>query len=523
MPIDVSAKRSPGWWLQRQFNLLANQARQNRLNMLLNYRYGKPPLPEGADNARELFEAFQRKSRSNFAELIVAAVKERMLPLGFGTAIDGDETGDPEAGAMWRRAGMKVSSKTVHDFMITCGESYVIVGGVDEETQAPVVTAEDPRWTHGEREPGQPQKLMAAVKVLHDDAEGEDRAYLYLPGRMTQTRRSQVWVARRPANFTDFVTTSAVYWETRTPIMYFNPDAWDWDLERSGELQHGRMPVVRFDNENGMGEFESHIDVLDRINHGILQRMVIATLQAFRQRAIKGLPLKDKNGKEIDYRDVFTMDPAALWQLPQTAEMWESGVVDLTPILSSVKDDIVQLATVTRTPFSMLTPEGANQSAEGASLQREGLVLKTEDRTERATDPWAQVVSLMMLQSGQPERADIAGIDVKWAPPNRLSLSERADAATKAVNDLPLRMRLTKIWGLTPSEADEAMTELAAEQLQKQLAAQTFAAMSQPQPQPAQQPTDRQPAEPGQPADGNQPPNRRGNNAGGQEPPAQAA
>jgi hypothetical protein len=83
-------------------------------------------------------------------------------------------------------------------------------------------------------------------------------------------------------------------------------------------------------NRNGVGEFEPHLDVLDRINHMILQRMVIATMQAFRQRAIKGdtedMPDKDpETGEEIDYDDIFAADPGALWRLPKVRDMWESA------------------------------------------------------------------------------------------------------------------------------------------------------------------------------------------------------
>src|SRR4029453_13439111 len=128
-----------------------------------------------------------------------------------------------------------------------------------------------------------------------------------------------------------------------------------------------------FKNKYGLGEFEIHLDLLDRINKLILDRMVIATMQAFRQRGVKGRPLgypddPPQAGELIDYSQVFTADPAAMWMLPQVAEMWESGVVDLTPILNAVKHDLEHLASVTRTPMHMLSPAGINQSAEGASL-----------------------------------------------------------------------------------------------------------------------------------------------------------
>jgi hypothetical protein len=464
VPIEVEAPRSPGWWLKRQFAKLQDRRRQRRLQELHDRYHGQPPLPEGADAAREVFTAFQRKARSNFAELIVGAVSERMSPVGFRTSADADETGDAQAAEVWQRAGLDVEAADVHDLMLNLGEAYVIVGEVDDETGAPAITAEDPRCMVGTIDPAQPRRLTAALKVLHDDEDAVDRAYLYLPGH--------IWVASRPSRYPS------------AHSLAFNPRAWDWDSARSGDLAHDRMPVVRFVNKDGTGEYEGHTDLLDRINHQILQRMVIATMQAFRQRAVSGLPLTDEQtGEEIDYTSVFTMDPAALWQLPETAKMWESGQVDLTPILGAVKDDVQHLAAVTRTPMHMLIPSGVNQSAEGASLEREGLTFKARDRITRTSPRWAQVMSLSFLQLGQPDRADLSKLQTLWAPPENLSLAERADAASKAQNDVPRRSRLIHIWGFSPADADRMMSEWVDEQLlAAQVATATAAATAPPAP-----------------------------------------
>lgn len=475
MAIEVEVVGSPGWWMRRLFGQLLDIRRQRRLQILMNYHRGQAPLPQGANNAREAFEDFQRKARSNFAELVVSAVSERMRPVGFRTALDDDATGDAEVGALWSQTGMDVACADVHDLVLSLSEAYVIVGQVDDESGVPLVTCEDPRFVVGEPDPMNPRRLLAAMKVLRDNVANQDRAYLYLPG--------QIWVASRPSPqwAPDLVlSNSAAYWNREMPaaLPMFDPQSWTWDQTRSGRLPHDRIPVVQFRNKYGMGEYEPHVDLLDRINHHILQRMVIAVMQAFRQRAVKNLPMfypegHPKAGTQIDYTEVFTSDPAALWILPAAAEMWESSTTDLRPILEAVTDDLEHLAAVTRTPIHMLSPAGERQSAEGASLSREGLVFKVEDRQSRFGPLWSRVMSLVLLQLGHTEQADLSKLQTIWAPAERLSLAERSDAATKCATVLPRRTLFIDILGMSPQDADRAMTEWTDDQL---LAAQIQAA-----------------------------------------------
>ncbi|MET0701670.1 MAG: phage portal protein [Mycobacterium sp.] len=451
---DAEIVGSPGWWMSKLFEGLQAKERRNRLDNLHKRYRGQSPLPEAADSAREIFYNFQRKARTNFAQLIVSAVSERMRVSGFRTASDFDETGDSEAGELWLRAGLDVESNDTHDKMLNLSECFVVVGEYDDEIAAPVVTVEDPRTMISAADPLAPRRMIASLKVLHDPITEQDQAYLYLPGRF--------FGPGKPAQIRVAVSNTRTTGLSRVP---FDPKGWSWNNKLSGELAHPRIPVVRFLNKDAVGEYELHTDLLDRINHQVLQRMVIATMQAFRQRAVSGLPVEDEQGNEIDYSQVFTMDPAALWQLPSTAKMWESGQVDLTPILSAVKDDISNLAAVTETPMHMLSPAGVNQSAEGASLVREGLVQKTQDRIDRTRSPWAQVMGLCFLQSGDTTRADIRQLQTMFASPERLSFAERADAASKAQNDIPRRSRLIHIWQFSPAEADRMMSEWEEEQL----------------------------------------------------------
>jgi len=74
-----------------------------------------------------------------------------------------------------------------------------------------------------------------------------------------------------------------------------------WTLDGSPEkLPVQQIPVVEFLNLAGIngnpeGEFEAHLAALDRLTFTVLNRLEAMTMQAYRQRGIKGLPEKDSS------------------------------------------------------------------------------------------------------------------------------------------------------------------------------------------------------------------------------------
>ena len=109
-----------------------------------------------------------------------------------------------------------------------------------------------------------------------------------------------------------------------------------------------------------------------------------------------------------------------------------------------------------------LSPDGANQSAEGAALAREGLVFKAEDRIARVTPSWSKVMSLMFRWIGDDERAELLDLEPIWKPAERYSMAERADANSK-FQDIPFNSRMTLIGQFTPAEIAQMEVERAGE------------------------------------------------------------
>lgn len=458
MPIDVSTPGSPGWWFSRLITELGK--RRARYELLDTYYRGEAGVPALSTKAtRQAYARLVAMSKLNFSELVVEAVRERMKPVGFRTGAVPDGSGDDEAWRIWQANSLDADCDLVHTCQLSMSDGYVIVGGPDPEIDAPLITPEDPRQVIIEEDPRRRRRPLAGLKVFRDTYVMVDRAYLYLPGFVIRAARQVDNVVSGPED----------------PIAY-DAAGWEWEPDTPANPNPGRLPapvvpVVRFPNRPDLygrtkGEFEPHLSVLDRINYQILNRLEIATLQAFRQRAVKGVPAKDENGDDIDYDDVFAADPGALWLLPDTAELWESGQVDLGPVRQAIRDDVQDLAAVTRTPLFYLTPDAANQSAEGASLAREGLVFKTEDRIVRTSESWEQVMALAFLFSGDEERARRPDLETLWAPAERFSLAERYDAASKAgAAGVPWRTVMTDVLQFSPQQVDRMETDRAADVL----------------------------------------------------------
>tara|TARA_R110002153_G_scaffold144551_1_gene295769 strand:- start:5662 stop:6990 length:1329 start_codon:yes stop_codon:yes gene_type:complete len=417
-----------------QQGLLKSLAKQQaKYNILERYYDGDAPLPEGAEGQSRAYRRFQRKSRLNMAQLSVAAVRERMMVGGFRTGADDDENGDAEARRLWKANNLDVGSADLHTSLLKFGCAYAIVG-YPEGSEYPVVTVEDPRQVYASTSPTDPRTVIEAVKVFSEY--GKHYAYFY------------------------YVDSVEVFCKPNDKNVY---DADDWEMLEDGILANplGEVPVVKFTNADEKGEYEPFTDIIDRINHMILQRMVIATTQAFRQRVLKGdFPTHDQDGNEIDYSGIFESSAGSLWMIPQGAEVDELGQADINGILLAVRADIQDFAAVTRTPMHYLTPEGANGSAEGAALAREGLVFKTEDRIARVTPGWSKVMSLMFKWLGDEVRATLLDLEPLWKPAERYSLAERADANSK-FQDIPFRSRMQLIGQFAPAEIAEMEVERA--------------------------------------------------------------
>lgn len=440
---------SDEWWA----DFLARKmgAGFKRLKEMQDYRNGTNAMPEQATGATlEQYQRILTMSRLNFAEQIVSSLTSRLRPIGFHTAVDQSVDGDDLAMTLWKHSHMGTQYARLTESKGTYGKGYITILEDPEDPESlPVFAATTPWQTYAYVDETRPWITLAAITLSYNPATQLDTLTLFRPSQ-TPGNPGYYRQAFKEAVDGSNVPTNGTAWEM--------DDSWEWDAPKSFEKIVG-VPVVEFTTEDGFGLFERHIDTLDRINHTILQRVVITIMQAFRQRAIDGefpdvYPQNHpRAGEKIEYGDMFKAGPDALWLLPKGAKMWESVPTDIRPIIAAIESDLKHLAAASSTPLYVLSPEAANGSAEGASLARETHTLKAEQWALRDNDALASVFQFGFQAMGDVERGDADQIDVIWRDMSLISAIDRANAA-KAAHDAGFSPDTVgeKFAGFTPRE-----------------------------------------------------------------------
>ena len=435
MAIDASTPDTPDWWLIYLGKQL--QADMPRLELLDRYMSGDHPLPEGHRRHRQTFRALQRHARTNYCGMVAEAVIERQHIDGFRTS---DGNTDAEAWRIFQANRLDAFSGLVHTAARTFGRGYVMVGPNPNDPTTPIISIEDPRQVIHAADPARFGVTRAALKVWTDDVTGDRHAVLQL-----QDGRVVYYVSPKG--------------QRRSP---WSPASWELDTSEgdNGVATNpaGRVSIVPFVNRPrlgsmGLGEFEDVIDVQNRINNTILDRLVIAKMQAYRQRYATGLKDTDENGNPID------LDPGAdlLWSVQDDkAKFGEFGETNMDGILKSIDADVRDISAVTRTPAHYMLADMANLSGDALQAAEIGLVAKTGIRNLHDGESWEDVMALAALTAGR--EADTQA-EVIWRDPQFRTVAELYDAAVKAQSaGVPWRSRM-ELLRKTPQEIARMETE----------------------------------------------------------------
>lgn len=423
--------------------------RNRYLDTLWSYRIGDPPLPQLKPEYQEVFRDVIRKSRSNYAPMCIAAMLDRLELQDISTLVDQDTDGDDLAADIMDETGFVAVSKDWFDKGLSMGEAYaMVVPGVEggdvlsTGKPAPSIHAIDPRRCIGIPDLNNPVRLSAAVVHQYDPMTYGYSAFLFLPGlkwTLNWDRGASSW------NLADL-----------DPEVIEGLDAF------------GGIPIVRFDNLNGMGEYEAHIDLLDRINDVTLQRIIGFWYQALKQRVLEGdEDDEDEDSPEskapVDLNKLLKAGPGEIWQIPSGFKFAELGQADFGPLLNGKRDDVKEFAAVTSTPLHLITPDAANGSAQGAGLLREALTAKVRDRRARFTPPLKLLWRMVFAMAGAEDRG--RKMKLNWGPIEFHTLAEMGSASAQALGTLSTEDRSERIWNLSPDETSRNMQRLTTDRL----------------------------------------------------------
>ena len=422
---------------------------QPRIRRLRRYIEGDAPLPEMGPNLRAAWQRFQRKARTNWAELIVESAVDRVVPQGIQINGSADSVEANHVETIWRDNRMDVVLKTWLRDGIAYRDSYLCLW---EEDGKAVITAESPETMYAATDPARPWIVRAALKAWRDRDVETDYAWVWVPGgRQMFSRPSYTGNGRR---------------------MHSRVQNGSWTVASEFEPIDGDIPIYVYRNPTGWGEFERDTDLIDRINHDVLQRLVTTSMQAYRQRALKRSAddpdnyedeSKDSEGNDVDLTKVFEPAPGALWDLPAGIDIWESQYTDITPMLTAEKADLRDLAAKTRTPLPMLLPDSANQSAEGAKSAQVGFYAKARNRCDVAKITLAAA----LLKAMRVEGVEPSGtIDVVMENPEYVTITEKYAAAMQAKQAGESWKSIERnILGYTPEQIQQDAKDRAGEQL----------------------------------------------------------
>lgn len=465
-----SSEEDARFWLDRLAQGLMD--RQPRYDTLESYVSGDFALPSGDPRYVKALRELQQKAKTNYIALVTSSPVERMQVQGFRFGNNPDTPADSDANDIWQYNNMDLNSEIAHLTAATFSRAYIMVSPPKEGQKYPVITVEDPRCTIVEHDPADMNIIRAGLKMWNDDVMGSAIAVVYLPDSIHYFR----------GNSNDYFRN--IDFDTLKQRILSNGN-WEYMGMESNPL--GEVPIVPMNWRPGLhgvskSEAEEGFPIQDRINAEILNRMIISRAQAYKQRWAKGisLPTDDQGNVKPPF------DPGAdiLWAVEsEEAQFGEFKEADITMILKAVRDDVGDLAAITKTPPHYLLGEIVNASGDALKAAETGLVSKTKARMKTAGWTWEKVIKLAFGWLGDTTKQNEVLAETIWADPESRSRAELADAILKETQmGLPPEMAFERL-GLTPQQIERAMQLKRQEEMRQAMlmAAQTSMRPQNPQ------------------------------------------
>jgi hypothetical protein len=380
------------------------------------YYRGEHALPSGPTSAHHTYRRLLRVCRSNWAELVVDAVNERLRVVGFRWT--GDEATDLDVWSdIWQRNNLDASSDSLHVEALVWGYAYAIVWP-DMNGNASI-TVESPTEVICYAPAAARNQVTMALKRWQDDW-GVWHATYYTPTAIYKYDQAQSSGAASSA-------PPRGGWIPRETALE------PWPLPNP----FGQVPVIEFPNNprlntGGRSELEGGVvEMIDRINETVFNRLLAAQFSAFRQKWITGMEIpRDPNtGNPME---PFRSAVDRLWMSENPdAKFGEFSEASLTNYVTAAEADIQHLSSITRTPAYYLFPHGQMPSGEALKAAESGLVAKVKRRQRFLGEAWEQAMRFALLIEGDDAHATDFSCETLWAPAETKSDAGTGDLLVK--------------------------------------------------------------------------------------------
>jgi hypothetical protein len=380
---------------------------------------------------RDIFRQLVPASRTNWSELTVNAVAERMLVVGFRFGGSSDDL----AWTIWQASAMDSLGEMVQTDALVCGHTFVSVWPEEANPTGVQIIPEHPsQITLLYRAPNGHRRTVAAYKRV---AEGAMLVEQLITPDQVVTWTRELAAAPDDSGALTFVgepsgdPESVEANPTRTvPVVELAPAPRTVGPPRS--------------------ELHSVIPIQDRINLEIYNRLVASDFGAFRQVTATGV--KAERGPEGEYIAPFNVGADRLL----TSENPDArfGVIQestLKGYLDSVEADVQHLAAITQTPPHYLLGGMVNISGEALKAAEAGLVAKVRRRASHLGEGWESVQRLGLAMVGDPGAVNVSGETI-WRDFETRSEGELVDALVKMRTLGVPRKVLWERWGASPQE-----------------------------------------------------------------------
>jgi hypothetical protein len=432
--------------------------RRPRVDYWRRYYEGEQDLPAGPSQHAEAYLRFQRKARTNLCLLCAESMVHRTKAIGFRDSLWTGTAVDP-VWALWQRARLDARQFGLWRKSYSRSASYAIVGVDPKNATAPRVTIEGPETVIVEADPGDCSRRLAALRLWHDAIARKWFATLYLPGLR-------------------------YHWQTRSDFrregasLSFKPAAWE---PRAGIDSPVRslpvVPVVPFDNgdegEDPRAEFDVGLDVQDRLNLTLLNRLTAERYGAFRQRGLTNYTPEEDPATGLAISP-FNPGSQYLWTVPPNEDgtgdprFFDFAQTDTQGMLRGVEADMRAFAAVTLTPVYYLPGDLVNIGADSVAALDAGHVQKIKQRTMQWGEGLEEVLQMMadIAELGR----DLSQAEIVWERPENFNLNQVADYISKLTGaKVPLPMVVEEV-GWSPQRVSALRSEMMQEAVRASMA-----------------------------------------------------